>query len=75
MVYLEIIELNFYDLNYNLRRKISDRASLEKYGYLGIDDDDEYENEKEKEKELKNVIANSEGNNWIIFIYIYIYKK
>ena len=58
LVYLEIIELNFCELNYNLRRKISDRASIEKYGYLGIDDDDEDEIEKEKEKELKNIIAN-----------------
>ena len=53
LVYLEIIELNFCELNYNLRRKISDRASIEKYGYLGIEDEDEIE--KENEKELKSV--------------------
>ena len=51
MVYLEIIELNFCKLNYNLRRKISDRASIEKYGYLGIEDEDE----EGDEKELKSV--------------------
>ena len=51
LVYLEIIELNFCKLNYNLRRKISDRASIEKYGYLGIEDEDE----EGDEKELKSV--------------------
>ena len=39
LIYLEIIELNFCKLNYNLRRKISDRADDEKYGYLGIEDE------------------------------------
>jgi len=39
LIYLEIIELNFCKLNYNLRRKISERADDEKYGYLGIEDE------------------------------------
>ena len=52
MIYLEIIELNFCKLNYNLRRIISDRADDEKYGYLGIEDEDEIENEMEKEMKI-----------------------
>jgi len=52
LIYLEIIELNFCKLNYNLRRIISDRADDEKYGYLGIEDEDEIENEMEKEMKI-----------------------
>ena len=41
LVYLEIIELNFCGLNYNLKRKIADRADDEKYENLGIEKEDE----------------------------------
>jgi len=41
LVYLEIIELNFCKLNYNLKRKISDRADEENYSNLGIEDENE----------------------------------
>jgi len=41
LVYLEIIELNFCSLNYNLKRKIADRADDEKYENLGIEKEDE----------------------------------
>ena len=53
LVYLEIIELNFCGLNYNLKRKISERAAFELYGNLGIDDDEE-ESESEEEKKEEN---------------------
>jgi len=41
LIYLEIIELNFCKLNYNLKRKISDRADEENYSNLGIEDENE----------------------------------
>ena len=57
LIYLEIIELNFCELNYNLRRKISERADNEKLGYLGIEDEDEDddEDENQNQNEMKNV--------------------
>ena len=66
LVYLEIIELNFCGLNYNLKRKISERGVYEIYGFLGIDeedDDDEEENEKKEdegpnEKEMNKIVIN-----------------
>jgi len=56
LVYLEIIELNFCELNYNLKRNISDRGDEEKYGYLGIGDEDA--DEDKKDKEMENASSN-----------------
>ena len=60
MVYLEIIELNFCGLNYNLKRKISERADEEKFEkyILGNEDEEENEDENVKEKEMKNFTLN-----------------
>ena len=57
LVYLEIIELNFCGLNYNLKRKISERAFFEIYGSLGNDDDEE-ESESEEEKKEEDEAPN-----------------
>ena len=58
LVYLEIIELNFCKLNYNLKRNISDRGDEEKYGYIGIGDEDPDEDKDKKDKEMENASSN-----------------
>ena len=55
LVFLEIIELNFYDLNKNLRRKIMDRSVEESINLLEDnfphdDDDDDDDDNKEDRK-------------------------
>jgi hypothetical protein len=57
LIYLEIIELNFCGLNFYLRRKISERADIEKYENLGIGEEEENIG-VENEDEMKNVISN-----------------
>ena len=57
LIYLEIIELNFCGLNFYLRRKISERADIEKYENLGIGEEEENLG-VENEDEMKNVISN-----------------
>ena len=58
LVYLEIIELNFCKLNYNLKRNISDRGDEEKYGYIGVGDEDADEDKDKKDKEMENASSN-----------------
>ena len=60
LVYLEIIELNFCGLNYNLKGKISERADEEKFEkyILGNEDEEENEDENVKEREMKNSTLN-----------------
>ena len=57
LIYLEIIELNFCGLNFYLRRKISERADIEKNENLGIGEEEENLG-VENEDEMKNVISN-----------------
>ena len=62
LVYLEIIELNFCNLNYNLRRNIIKRGNKELFDdindYDDFDDDERKSNEeKNKELELGKIIT------------------
>ena len=62
LIYLEILELNFCNLNYNLREAITERGLLDIYGDDEIDifNEDNDENQEENKSEDINSIAGSE---------------
>jgi len=63
LVYLEIIELNFCNLNYNLRKNIMKRGYYETYDCQRCDssvvNSDEDETEEENEEENEDLIVNN----------------
>ena len=72
-IYSEIIELNFCELNYNLKKNIIKRGNMDLYllnyfkegkknKILYDDDDDDNDDEEDEENEKKNEL--SEFNNW-----------
>jgi len=72
-IYSEIIELNFCELNYNLKKNIIKRGNMDLYllnyfkegkknQILYDDDDDDNDDEEDEENEKKNEL--SEFNNW-----------
>jgi hypothetical protein len=65
LIYLEILELNFCNLNYNLREAITERGLLDIYGDDEIDifNEDNDENQEENKSEDINSITGSELSN------------
>lgn len=61
LIYLEILELNFCDLNYNIRNNIIERSLLDFYG----DNESEFFNEEDNEEESqkKDGSINEDINN------------
>ena len=74
LIYSELIELNFCQLNYNLRNNIIKRGNIDlylinnfkegKYGQILPDDDDDIDDEDEdEENERKNELSEINKNN------------
>ena len=59
LVYFEIIELNFWGLNYNIRRKIIERSIEESIQRMSINDD-------QNDSLIENNILNTELSNNVV---------
>jgi hypothetical protein len=61
LVYLEIIELNCFDLSYNSRKKIDERGRIESFALSSEDGDINNFEEEEKDSDKDDDINKDEG--------------
>ena len=68
LIFLEVIELNICRLNYNIKKNIAERATLEANFVYKLEEEDE---DNDSEENNTNEMDDTSGTN---SVYLYFYK-